>query len=182
LYHCVANFVNAQNVSIAHLQFESRLVNPPSKVPSLGGRAYAVCDPDGPIRYGDLYLVLSTLAHSKTPIKFPRVPVLPFLLISYVIEFYTIARHRYAQKWLPKLTGDLANLQPSLLKTCTLHSAYDDRKSKEELGFKAPLTSLEGICLTVFDWNKQQDELERRNLLTKKESAVKSAVPPAVPA
>jgi hypothetical protein len=162
LGHVVCNFVNAVNVSIAHLQYEHRLVSPISaKNPDIGGRGYVVCDPDGPKTYGDLYLALSSLAHPHTPVKFSYMSPVLALLIAHAIEGYILFRHRYAT-WLPELKGDITAMQPATLNVCTAHLVYDDSKSKEELGFKAPLSTLEGVALQVLDWNTKQEMKDKR--------------------
>lgn len=65
--------------------------------------------------------------------------------------------------WLPKLTGDLAQLQPALFAVSTVHTIADDsraRKSPEEggLGYRAPITTLDGMCKEVYEWNRDLEK------------------------
>lgn len=53
----------------------------------------------------------------------------------------------------------MAQLQPAMFSVCTLHMVYDDEKSKQELGFRAPVQStMEGVCLAVKSWNEKVEE------------------------
>ncbi|KAF2755131.1 NAD(P)-binding protein [Pseudovirgaria hyperparasitica] len=146
----VQNLVNAQNVSIAHLLFEFKLVDPSPKK-DLGGRAYCVVDPKGPIVYVDLYQMLTTL--SKTPINFPYVPAFPMLCVAHLVEVYATIQRRYAT-FLPPLSGDIKNLQPALFQMCTKHIAFNDKAAREDLGYKGPIASIDGIAEDVYVWNR----------------------------
>jgi len=103
--------------------------------------------------YGDVYLLLSTLAHPSTPVSFPVVPPLLFLLMAYIIETYVVLRHRYFP-FLPKIADDLEPLQPSMLSVSTLHLVYDDSRARIELGYSPKMGTLEGLCLQVKEWNE----------------------------
>ncbi|KAJ9653442.1 hypothetical protein H2198_007390 [Neophaeococcomyces mojaviensis] len=156
---CVVNFVNAQNVSIGHLAYENAVL----KNSDLGGRAYCVTDPSPPTRYGELYKVLTTLAHPLTPIAFPYVSHLPMLIMAYMIETYIIIRHRYFPA-LPPVTGDIAYIQPAMFNMCTLHVVYTDTKAKEEIGYRGPIETLEGFAAAVADWNKKWETLSKEKI------------------
>ncbi|KNG84556.1 3-beta hydroxysteroid dehydrogenase/isomerase family protein [Aspergillus nomiae NRRL 13137] len=159
-YDVIHHFVNAENVSIAHLLYEQRLVehsNSPSTLPNIGGQAFAVTDPNPPISFNDMYLVLKTFA--KTPIVFPHVPVILFILMSYPVEWYAFVQHQYLP-WLPKVTGELAQLQPGLFAISNAHVIADDSRArlspeKGGLGYNPPLTTLEGMCKEVKAWNEK---------------------------
>jgi len=146
----VTNFVNCQNVSIGHLAYEDALI----KKTNPGGRGYCVTDPNPPIMYGLLYRALETLAHPLTPIAFPYIPHMVMLLPSYVIEAYRLLQHRYLPV-LPNLHADLAYVQPATFNMCTLHLVYTDTAAQEEIGYRAPLTTIEGLALAVLDWNQK---------------------------
>lgn len=154
--NCVANFVAAQNVSIGHLAYENTLLRDPEK----GGKAFCVTDPNPPIRYQDLYTVLTTLAHPSTPVAFSYIPHMPILLLSYLVEWYRLLRHRH--QWLsallPPVTGDLAFVQPAVSNLCALHVVYTDTAAQEEIGYRAPMGTLEGFMLAVLDWNSKIEE------------------------
>ncbi|KAF9892764.1 hypothetical protein FE257_001166 [Aspergillus nanangensis] len=158
-YDIIHNFVNAENVSIAHLNYEKCLIDQtktPDQLPNIGGQAFVVTDPNPAVTFGDIYLLLSKF--SKTPVNFPRVPAIPFVLLSYVIEWYALFQHMYCP-WLPRLTGDLAQLQPALFFVTNVHTLCDDsraRKSPEQggLGYAPPITTLGGMCKQLVEWNK----------------------------
>jgi hypothetical protein len=173
----VTNFVDAQNVSIAHLLFESHLVQPTGSANTLdlGGRAYCVTDPSPPCTYGNLYLLLATLAHLATPARFPVARPLPFLLLARAIETYTLLRHRYLS-FLTPVTGDLAEMQPTLFNMCTLHRVYDDSLAQQELGYRAPIETLKGLYLQVLEWNEKQERKLAAGGETK-DKAPDSAIP-----
>lgn len=148
LHGAVANFVDAQNVSIGHLAYEDALLNNKNA----GGKAYCVTDPNPPITYGHLYQTLTTLAHPSTPIKFPKIPSVLMLLLSYLVEAYDLFRIRYVPR-LPQLSSDISMVQPAMFQMCTLHIAYDDSAARKEIGYRAPVTTLEGFAASVLDWN-----------------------------
>jgi len=151
--YVAANFVNCQNVSIGHLAYEDALIRKKNS----GGKGYCVTDPNPPIRYGLLYETLSALAHPLTPIAFPYIPHINMLLLAYAIEAYQLLQHRYLSA-LPKITGDVAMIQPAMFNMCTLHVIYTDTAAQEEIGYRAPIKTLEGFVLAVLDWNKKIEE------------------------
>ncbi|KAI9045797.1 putative 3-beta hydroxysteroid dehydrogenase/isomerase family protein [Aspergillus affinis] len=163
LYDVIQSFVNAENVSIGHLLYEQRLIEHTKhsdQLPDIGGQAFIVTDPNPAITFGDLYLLLTTLV--KTPMSFPVVPAVPFFLISYMVEWYALLQHLYLP-WLPKVKRDLAQLQPGLFSISNVHVIADDsraRLSPEQggLGYSAPITTLEGMCKEVDEWNRKADQ------------------------
>ncbi|KAJ5648068.1 3-beta hydroxysteroid dehydrogenase/isomerase family protein [Penicillium lividum] len=156
----IQSFVNAENVSIAHLLYEQRIIEqgtPGSTVPDIGGQAFVVTDPNPAISFGDLYTLLGTLA--QTPIAFPTVQPIYLFLLAYVIEAYSFVQFKYLPWLLPKITGDLAQIQPSLFAisdVCTIADDSRARMSPEEggLGYNPPLTTMQGMCKEVLHWNK----------------------------
>ena len=144
----ILQYVSAQNVSLAHLLLESRI-----HTHDLGGNAYAVCDPGPPFRYSDLELCLSTLAHPATPITFPRVPAVPLIFFSYLIEWYMTLRRDYLP-FLPQTTRDLETLQPAVFNYSTFHVIYDDSRARKELGYTGHGT-LEGVYMVLKEWNEK---------------------------
>ena len=149
----VTNFVNAQNVSIAHLAYEAALLSGKD----VGGRTYYVTDPGGPVYYGDLYTVLSTLAHKDTPTNFPRIPTVPMLLLAYLIEAYILLRTRFLPK-LPPITGDLAIITPAMFDMSTVHTVYDNQLAMDEINYNPPIGTMEGLCLQMLDWNNKVEQ------------------------
>lgn len=158
----IQNFVCAENVSIAHLLYEQRLVSPASKDSNvdIGGQSFVITDPNPPITFSDLYLLLSTL--SKTPTHFTIVPGMPLFLFSYLIEWYILLQYRYLSSILPPVTDEgLLNLQPALFAVCNPHSFVDDSRAREKpenggLGYSAPITTLDGFCREVEEWNRKK--------------------------
>lgn len=148
-----SNFANAQNVSIGHLAYEDALLTQAHP----GGKGYCVTDPNPPFRYGDFYRFLATAAHPSTPLNFPHVPHVVMLLLSYVVEQYILLRHRRLH-WLPAVPEDLTYVQPGLFQVATLHIIYTDTLAQEEINYKAPIKSSEGLALAVIEWNDNVDK------------------------
>jgi hypothetical protein len=161
----IQSFVNAENVSLAHLLYEARLLeqsNPKNKntLPNTGGQSFVVTDPNPAISFNDVYTLLSTL--SKTPVSFPTVQPLPFLLLSYLVEGYAYIQTALLPWLLPKVTGDLLQIQPSLFAITDVFCIADDeraRRGPEEggLGYRPVITTLEGMCKQLVDWNAKAD-------------------------
>jgi hypothetical protein len=64
---------------------------------------------------------------------------------------------------LPKLTGDLLQIQPSLFAISDVFCIADDtraRKAPEEggLGYRPVFTTLQGMCKQLVDWNAKADK------------------------
>ncbi|OQE46654.1 hypothetical protein PENCOP_c001G05244 [Penicillium coprophilum] len=156
------SFVHAENVSLAHLLYEQRLIQqskPGSQLPNTGGQAFIVSDPNPAIAFGDLYTLLTTL--SKTPVLFPEVPPAPLLLLAYFLEMYAFLQYKYLT-WLPVLSGDLAQLQPSVFSIVNVHVFADDSRAKLApemggLGYNPPLNTLDGLCRRLVDWNTEAE-------------------------
>ncbi|CAI7647667.1 unnamed protein product [Penicillium glandicola] len=154
------SFVHAENVSLAHLLYEQRLIQqsePGSQLPNTGGQAFIVSDPNPAISFDDLYTVLATL--SKTPVSFPEVQPVLMLLLAYFVEMYAFLQYRYFS-WLPRLSGDIAQLQPPVFSIINVHVFADDSRAKLApemggLGYNPPLNTLEGLCRRLVDWNKK---------------------------
>ncbi|KAK5164250.1 uncharacterized protein LTR77_009944 [Saxophila tyrrhenica] len=153
LSNVISHFVNAQNVSIGHLAFEHALLQKDSRV---GGNAYCVLDPNPPIIYGSLYKMLSNMAHPSTPINFPEIPQITVLLMAYVIEQYQLLRRKILPA-VPALSADLTFLQPAVFNLSSPHIVYTDDRAQKEIGYKAPITTSEGLALAVLDWNEKAE-------------------------
>ncbi|KAJ5162983.1 uncharacterized protein N7500_004813 [Penicillium coprophilum] len=156
------SFVHAENVSLAHLLYEQRLIQqsePGSQLPNTGGQAFIVSDPNPAIAFGDLYTLLTTL--SKTPVLFPEVPPAPLLVLAYFLEMYAFLQYKYLP-WLPALSGDIAQLQPSVFSIVNVHVFADDSRAKLApemggLGYNPPLNTLDGLCRRLVDWNTEAE-------------------------
>ena len=91
------------------------------------------------------------------------------LLLSYGVEQYHILRSRYGwlQTVLPPLSADLVFLQPATSSLCALHVVYTDTAAQEEIGYRAPITTIEGFALAVLDWNKKIEAKDKLKKSTK---------------
>ncbi|KAJ6082154.1 hypothetical protein N7499_007028 [Penicillium canescens] len=153
------SFVHAENVSLAHLLYEQRLIeqsNPSNPNPKTSGQAYVVTDPNPAIAFGDLYKLLSTL--SKTPVSFPALQPAPFLLLSYIVEAYAFLRYNYLHSLIPAIPKDLEQIQPALFGILNIHVFGDDRRARLSpeaggLGYAPVISTLDGMCRRLVDWN-----------------------------
>lgn len=171
----VQNFVHGINCAIAHLQFEAVLAAANADADSAhlrpqAGRPFCITDPGPPIYYGDMYRAMETLV--TTPFRIVRVPPLPMLLVSYLVEWYNLLPVRgpaVLRKCWPRLPGSggvaVAHLQPGLFSICT-HLLTDMRDAQRPvreggLGYRGVLTTLEGMCQEILDWNMEQEHHAR---------------------
>ncbi|KAJ5774493.1 hypothetical protein N7457_009389 [Penicillium paradoxum] len=156
------SFVHAENVSLAHLLYEQRLIQqsePGSQLPNTGGQAFVVSDPSPAIAFSDMYLLLETL--SKTPTSFPKLQPVPFLVMAYFVEVYAFLQINYLS-WLPRLPHDLEQIQPSLFSILNVNVFADDSRAKLApelggLGYNPPINTLEGMCRRLVDWNTKAE-------------------------
>ncbi|KEF61076.1 uncharacterized protein A1O9_02641 [Exophiala aquamarina CBS 119918] len=144
--------VSAQNVSLAHLLYESRIHSH-----DLGGRGYAVCDPGPPLRYSSLERFLSLTTHPSTPISWRRSPPVPFMLLAYPVSWYVAAQRDWLPRLLPKLPADLEILQPAVFNCANLHVVYDDSDARMDLAYRPGHGTLEGLYLVVKEWNQKAE-------------------------
>ncbi|KAJ3515632.1 hypothetical protein NLJ89_g1638 [Agrocybe chaxingu] len=169
----IQSMIYVENVSYAHLLYESRLLETQSALPTsalhrLGGQAYSITDPGNPISYGDLYLALSTLTDDK--VQFPKLPAGLMLVIATLVEAYYIFQARFP-RYLPPITGDIVNLQPSLFDLASVHLKIDDARARlapEDggLGYRPPWTTVQGVCQLVNDHLKgaaHSEEYQKTN-------------------
>lgn len=114
-------------------------------------------DPNPPITYSDLYLAIKTLV--ITPFKVVKLPPIGMVLLSYLIETYTLLRLTWSPlKWvLPTVSGDAKHLKPAIFSICTHLVASNDVASQPVtaggLGYRGILTTLEGMTQEVLEWN-----------------------------
>jgi hypothetical protein len=159
----VQSFVHGVNCALAHLQLESILAEDGSHSSPQAGRPYCITDPNRPIYYGDLYRLISKLA--TTPFRLISLPPMPFVLFSYLVEAYTLLPFYLPgslARLLPPLPGDIKHLQPGLFSICT-HLVADNADAGRAvgdggLGYRGVLTTLEGMCQELVDWNREQEE------------------------
>lgn len=117
-------------------------------------------DPNPPIKFSDMYLLLTTLA--QTPIHFTYVSPVLMLLVAHVVEWYVMLQHRYLWWVLPEPKGDLSELQPALFAISTANLVFSDARARKHpevggLGYKAPWTTMEGMCKQVLEWNRRKE-------------------------
>ncbi|KAK5655495.1 hypothetical protein OQA88_5766 [Cercophora sp. LCS_1] len=155
--HIVQSFVHGANAAVAHLHFEEVLASSGSRNAHQAGRPFVVTDPNPPISYGDLYLVIKALA--ITPFRTLDLPPIIMVLLSYIIESYHLLRLHYSplRCVLPSIPGDVKHLKPALFSICTHLVASNDVASRPVdaggLGYRGILTTLEGMTQEVLEWN-----------------------------
>lgn len=142
---------------LAHLCYERRLLdlaaNP--SLPDIGGKAYFVTDPNPPVRFRDVYLLLETLSVTKT--KFNLIAPILLSPISHFVEWYDILTYYISA--LPKLQFPLTFMQPALFGVSSVHTIIDDSHAKAKpedggLGYNAPVDTMSGLCFQVSEWNR----------------------------
>lgn len=158
--HVVQSFAHGINCALAHLHLEALLVDPASHTAPQAGRPFCITDPSPPICYGDIYTLISELA--ITPFRLINVPPVPMLLLSYAIEAYNLlpAQFPILAKFLPAIPGNAVYLEPGLFSICThlVGDMSDAQKPVAEggLGFQGAVTTLEGMCQELVEWNREQ--------------------------
>lgn len=170
-----------ENCALAHLCYEQRLLEIQAQnddkacsgskmLPDIGGQAFFVTDA-GPVRAcRDAYTTLATLTSGQFT-YFELSPTL-CLLVAHLVEAYYLMQHRLshagshlirwaAAKFMPVLTGDIVNLQPSTFAVTSAHIVIDDSRARLPaerggLGYRGPWTTLAGLHKTVQEHQKIQ--------------------------
>jgi nucleoside-diphosphate-sugar epimerase len=173
------NFIYVENASLAHFCYEQRLIEKArgsSPNPDVGGQAFGIVDAGPPLTYGDVYTVLTTLTDGQT--VFPRLSATAMLLLSHIFEGLHLLRVlpalssstflRRLSQFVPALSADLINLQPSLFSLTVVHLIWDDsraRKSPEKggLGYEPQWTTLTALCKLVEEHKKVNGRFEARS-------------------
>lgn len=160
----IQSFSYVENCAVAHLLYEQRLIElltPGSKYPDIGGQAFCITDPGPAPTNGDVYTILETLSEGEC--HFPSLSPTTMLLVAHAIEFYyRIQQSLSATGWnwlLPKVYGDLINLQPSLFSLVCVHLIFDDSRArlspeKGGLGYVGAWTTTEGLHKTYREHKK----------------------------
>jgi len=173
------NFIYVENASLAHFCYEQRLIDKArgSPNPDVGGQAFGIVDSGPPVTYGDVYTVLTTLTDGQT--VFPRLSATATLLLSHIFEGLHLLRFlpalssspflRRLSQFVPALSADLINLQPSLFFLTMVHLIWDDsraRKSPEKggLGYEPQWTTLTALCKLVEEHKKANGRFEARSM------------------
>ncbi|KAF2103492.1 NAD(P)-binding protein [Rhizodiscina lignyota] len=160
--HIIQNFISVSNAVLAHLLYEKRLIDleKSSNLPDIGGRAFIVTDPNPAIRFGDIYTLLPLTALSKP--KFFRIPPITLFVMSHLVEGYS--RLQYYLNWLPEIEQPLCMLTPALFSASCVHTVLDDSAARAApeaggLGYRAPVTTAEGLCMQVLEFNKNLENI-----------------------
>ncbi|CAN8099537.1 unnamed protein product [Discula destructiva] len=165
----IQSLVSAWNVSLAQLQFEAALVgggggSRETKMPACAGRPFVVTDPGPPPTWRDWYRAAETL--SVTPTEVLILPPLVLYLMAVAIEAWISLLMRFPvlkQLGLREPTGDLVSLQPAIFSAMVYVICVDDqaRKSVEDggFGYRGGVTTLEGVCELIRDWNRSREKL-----------------------
>lgn len=104
------------------------------------------------------------LTLNTTPFRMIVLPPVLMLVLAYVVEFYNLlpARIPILAKVLPQLPGDVAYLEPGLFSICThLYGSIADASklvADGGLGYRGIVTTLEGMCQELHDWNCEQSQ------------------------
>lgn len=160
------NFVYVENGSLAHLCYERRLLDiinsPESAGPDIGGQAFAITDAGPPVTYGDVYQTLNVLTDGLT--VFPNLSATGMLLLAHIFEIVHLSHMflsrssspllRTISRFVPRLNGDLVNLQPSLYALTMVHLIWDDSRARKGaaeggIGYNPPWTTMQGLCKLV---------------------------------
>lgn len=175
VHHVVQHFSYVENCSLSHLCYEARLNKSQSAAsgdPDIGGQAFTICDPGPPPTYGDIYTALNTLTEGQT--VFPVMSPTGMLILAHVIELLYLSRFFLERSWapflsrlVPKVGGDLVNLQPSLNALIMPHLIFSSARaslppSEGGLGYKPQWTTLEGLCKTVSEYEAGGRKVEER--------------------
>ncbi|RYO73923.1 hypothetical protein DL766_005882 [Monosporascus sp. MC13-8B] len=164
-------FVHGANVAIAHLHHEAALAMPIAQSHRCAGKPFVVTDPNPPIAYEDLYLIIKTL--SVHPFRTIYLPPVFILLLSHAVEWYSEMPYKYPllKRVLPELKGDIRHLKPGIFSITThlIASDAEARKPVSEggLGYSGVLTTLEGMTLEALEWNEEHtDDVTTRKAYT----------------
>lgn len=162
------NFVYVENGSLAHLCYERCLLDiidsPDSETagPDIGGQAFAITDAGPPATYGDVYQTLNVLTDGLT--VFPNMSATGMLLLAHIFEAIHLSHMflsrssspllRNISRFVPRLNGDLINLQPSLFALTMVHLIWDDSRARKGaaeggIGYNPPWTTMQGLCKLV---------------------------------
>jgi len=163
----ISSHCYVENCALAHLLYEQRLIalskpDPDPSLPDISGQAFNICDPGPTPTNGDVFTTLTTLTSGEC--HFPKLPPTFMVLLAYVIEFYsTLPSFFFTLLKLPRVTGTLINLQPSIFSLTQVHLVFDDSRArlppvKGGLGYVGGWTTLEASHKTVAEHYKSLSE------------------------
>jgi hypothetical protein len=169
------NFIYVENASLAHLCYEQRLIDRAqgSPNPDIGGQSFCIVDDGPPVTYGDVYTVLTTLTDGRT--VFPRRSATTMLMLAHIFERLHVAQSlmmsssspviRHLGRFVPALTKDIINLQPSLFSLTVPHFIWDDSRARASpesggLGYEPQWTTLSALCKLVEEHKRAEGGFE----------------------
>ncbi|KJZ73477.1 hypothetical protein HIM_07033 [Hirsutella minnesotensis 3608] len=152
-------WVNVRNVALGHLLLESALLG--EHADKVAGRPFMVSDGGAPLRYRDLYKILSTASSTGFQIIVPP-PILLFIL-AYCLEIYCLllAKVPFLQRFLREPSESMGMLQPGTISSAS--STFTDCTSAKRapadggIGYRPVCTTLEGLCAQLVDWNRAME-------------------------
>jgi hypothetical protein len=152
--HVIQSYVRAENVSLAHLNYEAAIL----EAPQSAGKCFNITDSGKPITAEDIFYLLRL----RTGFVQHHVWTTALLPLAYAIEWYTIACAwiPVLDKILPQPDATLIQLQPALWNVVmSSQTATNGRASlppeKGGIGYKPLCTALEGMSQEVMDYLKE---------------------------
>ncbi|TCD68690.1 putative PKS/NRPS-like protein biosynthetic cluster [Steccherinum ochraceum] len=162
IYTVQSSFIYAENCSLAHLCYEQRLIELQSggTNPDIGGQAFCVTDAGPPCTYSDVYDIVRVVSNGA--VKYIYLSPTFMLGMAHLVEWYHVTqqllsiRKSFFARFIPRITGDLIFLQPSMFALTQIHLIFDDSRArlpptKGGLGYTGPISTLEGACKTVIE-------------------------------
>ncbi|KAH9941179.1 NAD(P)-binding protein [Epithele typhae] len=133
--------------------------------------AFVVADAGPAPTYGEVYRGMMDLTGGA--VKFLWLSSTAILGFAVLIEQYYLLRHALVRaapplaKLVPPLSGDVVYLQPSIFSLTQVHLIFDDsraRRAPEDggLGWNGRVTTLEGMCKTVQEFERSGGLARRR--------------------
>ncbi|ESK96342.1 3-beta hydroxysteroid dehydrogenase isomerase family [Moniliophthora roreri MCA 2997] len=162
--HSVTNLCYVENIALAHLLYERRLIDlaDGKASPDVGGQAFTITDPGPPATSGDIHdaiaFFMPRFTGGKAHYGVKKVSPTFLLLLAHIIEKWYLTRQWYGAS-IPPVPGQLVPLQPSTLGLATVHPIVDDsraRLSVEQggLGYEGIVETLEGVARCVKEFNE----------------------------
>jgi len=111
-----------------------------------------------------LYFAISTLA--TTYFRVIPVPPILILVLSHLIEWYTLLPLRYPiLRWVfPPIRGDARFLQPAIMDICTHLVASNSNITQPVeaggLGYRGIISTLDGMVQEIVEWNREHREAD----------------------
>jgi len=156
------SFVYVENCSLAHLCYEQRLIELEGggSNPDIGGQAFCVTDAGPPCTYSDVYDAVTLLSNGG--VWYIHLSPTVMLGIAHLVEWYHVTqqllsfRKSFFARFLPRITGDLIFMQPSMFALTLVHLVFDDSRArlspdKGGLGYTGPVSTMEGTSKSVVE-------------------------------